>query len=710
MKKTLIAACLLFLNAIAFGYAADTLVINNNQSKLLTKAYFHELEDTEGNMPASQVLKSADFKASPNALPILRMSKKVVWLKLTVKNNNAEPFLFISSGPGVIDEFDLYYTDNKDKQIRHITVNRQEDKFEAQNVNYINLPIPSGSSQTIYLRVKSNVWAIIPVKIYSKWSFFKNQAIENAVFMAFAGILAVSVLYNLMLFFIVGDLSYLYYVFYIIFMGAAQTLLHGYGNYLTNNKIVLNTYVIPIVRVSFSLFTLLFASEFLQLKQSLASGHKIHWLLYTLYLLIFIVILSGFTAAAFALINVIVVVTAIYLLISGTYLYVKGFKPAKLFMLGWGFFLVGILISGARVKDFVPYNDFTANVAPFSLVIGIILFSAALADKINFYRNEKMDIQNFAVTVARENVRLITQQNILLENMVKERTNELINANNDLSKIIDNLKSTQHQLVDTEKMASLGRLTAGVAHEINNPINFVSSNITPLRLDFNELFILLDKYQEVLDAPYNAQLVQAATDYRQNIDPEFIKDEITVLLNGIEEGAKRTTEIVKSLFTFSSTDELILKKLDINKAILANLLILRSTIPYYIQIKTVLSTLETLNCYPGKINQMIINLISNSIYAIKAKEKQGEEIISIVTSDLANFISIEITDTGIGMSEDTKQRMFEPFFTTKNVGEGTGLGLSIVFGIIEKHHGSMEVISSEEKGTTFIILLPKNLA
>ncbi|MGZ3752366.1 MAG: sensor histidine kinase, partial [Mucilaginibacter sp.] len=246
-------------------------------------------------------------------------------------------------------------------------------------------------------------------------------------------------------------------------------------------------------------------------------------------------------------------------------------------------------------------------------------------------------------------------------------------------------------------------------HEINNPINFVSSNVKPLRLDFLEIFSLLDRYKEAGETPHKKELLELAQQYKDSIDVEFLKEEILSLLDGIEEGASRTTEIVQSLRTFSRTDELILKPIDINKAVLNTLILLRSSIPYNIEIKPVLNKLQLLNCYPGKINQVLMNLINNSIQAIKAKEHQNNESIMIVTTDHDENITIEITDTGIGMSAAVKQRIFEPFFTTKNIGEGTGLGLSIVFGIIEDHHGTIDIKSEPDNGTTFIITLPKNL-
>ena len=139
------------------------------------------------------------------------------------------------------------------------------------------------------------------------------------------------------------------------------------------------------------------------------------------------------------------------------------------------------------------------------------------------------------------------------------------------------------------------------------------------------------------------------------------------------------------------------------------LILLRSSIPYNIEIKPVLNKLPLLNCYPGKINQVLVNLINNGIQAIKAKEHQNNESISIVTTEYPENVIIEITDTGIGMSKEVKQKIFEPFFTTKDVGEGTGLGLSIVFGIIEDHLGKIDVQSEPGKGTAFTITLPKNL-
>ena len=378
-------------------------------------------------------------------------------------------------------------------------------------------------------------------------------------------------------------------------------------------------------------------------------------------------------------------------------------------MLGWFLFLVSVIISAARSKGWVPYNEFTADIVLFTSTIELVVFSIALADKINFYRAQINDSQFLALKIARENERLITEQNIILESKVLERTKELLVSNENLTHLVENLQEAQAQLIETEKMASLGQLTAGIAHEINNPINFVKSNVKPLKLDLDEVFALLDKYTLLESQPGNTDLATDIATYKKQIDVDFIKNEIAELLAGIEDGASRTAEIIQSLRAFSRTDEVELKLTDINKTILNTLVILRSSIPHYIEITPVLNKLPLLNCYPGKINQVFMNIIQNGIQAIIAKKRHHKERIAITTKDYPEHISIEISDTGVGMTEEVKQKIYDPFFTTKDVGEGTGLGLSIVFGIIEKHKGSIEVKTKPGKGTSFLIMLPKTL-
>jgi two-component system NtrC family sensor kinase len=712
MKKILVILYLFIHNSFAFATTTDTLLISQVDSKFLTNQYFLELEDPNHTLTINDVTHNNSFHTVNTTLPVLKYSKSVTWLKLILKNNTTNAFIPLTIGRSIIDEFDVYFENQKNHTIEHLSSLDPlfNFNFSSKTITYINIPVLSKSYLTVFIRIKSTASAIIPIEVHSADQFLEENDITNVMNGAIIGIFFIMALYNLMLFFTVNDRSYLYYFLYIFTLGISQVLVLGYGNVLfSNDKILLNNYIFPISRVLFGYSILLFAGEFLHLKLNLQRYYQLYILMYVLYTLPLIAVVFGGTGMAYLLINISAFIVAIALLVIGILLYVKGYKPAKFFMVGWGLSLLAILLWLARSKGLVPYSHFTSNFLIYAGIIELILFSIALADKINFYRLQKEESQFASLKIAKENERLITEQNILLENKVKERTQELIETNQNLSVTIENLKSAQYQLIETEKMASLGQLTAGVAHEINNPINFVSANVAPLRLDFDEIFELLNRYDEAANQKDKPELLDLAKKYKQKIDPNFIKEEITTLLDGIEDGANRTSEIVQSLRTFSRMDELVLKPANINTAILNTLILLRGSIPYYIEIKPVLDKLEPLNCYSGKINQVLINLINNSIQAIKAKQEHHNESIIIITRDEADYVEIEISDTGIGMSTEIRQRIFEPFFTTKEIGEGTGLGLSIVFGIIEKHHGTIDVQSSPGKGTIFTVTLPKNL-
>ncbi|HKR05145.1 MAG TPA: tetratricopeptide repeat protein [Bacteroidia bacterium] len=280
--------------------------------------------------------------------------------------------------------------------------------------------------------------------------------------------------------------------------------------------------------------------------------------------------------------------------------------------------------------------------------------------------------------------------------------------NVELREALEQLKKAQSQLVQSEKMASLGQLTAGVAHEINNPINFVSSNINPLKRDIDEIMTLLEKYSELDQKNYPGKLTEIMK-IKDQIDLGYTVKEIKSLLSGIEEGSKRTAEIVKGLRNFSRLDEEDMKKANINEGISSTLVLLKSKLKHEnIEVINSFGDLPEIDCYPGQLNQVFMNILSNAIDSIvetKTAHTKKKNIF-IATSNEMDRIKISIRDTGKGMSEEVKQKIFDPFFTTKDVGKGTGLGLSISYGIIEKHKGTIKVRSDEQKGTEFIITLP----
>jgi len=305
-------------------------------------------------------------------------------------------------------------------------------------------------------------------------------------------------------------------------------------------------------------------------------------------------------------------------------------------------------------------------------------------------------------------VHSLRQRSTTLEKMVKERTEQVQKQNKQLESTVKTLKETQEQLVVSEKMASLGQLTAGIAHEINNPINFISSNVQALKMDFRDLQEVLKKVKELEKSEEPQTLTNDLIHLCQSLDFDLLEKEIGELLAGIERGTERTVNIVSSLRTFSrnATDNFSLAQ--IHEGIDSTLTILNSQLNDHITIEKNYGNLPPVRCQISRLNQVFLNIINNSIQAIQAKSNGNIQggLIKITTKKMSTKVLISIKDNGKGMSETTRKRIFEPFFTTKDIGEGTGLGLSISYGIIEQHNGKIEVFTEPGKGTEFLIHLP----
>jgi signal transduction histidine kinase/HAMP domain-containing protein len=295
-----------------------------------------------------------------------------------------------------------------------------------------------------------------------------------------------------------------------------------------------------------------------------------------------------------------------------------------------------------------------------------------------------------------------TNQELAEKSQSLERQNaEIERKNRELESAMQKLTRTQQQLVHSEKMASLGQLTAGIAHEINNPINFVSANVGPLRRDIQDIFTVLAQYEITVETQQGRDKFCEVEALKKALDYAFLQEEVENLLNGIQEGAQRTAEIVRGLRSFTRLDEEERKPADINKGIESTLLMLKHQLKNRVEIIKDFGNVPEIACYPGKLNQVFMNLLVNASQAIEGPNK-----IFIKTIYDSEIITIAIRDTGKGMSDEVKRHLFEPFFTTKPIGEGTGLGLAITYGIIEEHDGNIEVYSEPGKGTEFVITLP----
>ncbi len=267
-------------------------------------------------------------------------------------------------------------------------------------------------------------------------------------------------------------------------------------------------------------------------------------------------------------------------------------------------------------------------------------------------------------------------------------------------KLFEKLQNAQLQLIQSEKMASIGQLTAGVAHELNNPIGFVSANAVALQQDVQDLQEFL-KVAKVFNTDPSNEHRQQLLDTYQRMDIGFLDQEIQSLIESIIRGASRTRDIVTSLRTFSRNTTEVFALSDIHEGLESTLTILNSAMGNRIELIRDYGQVPPIRCQITKLNQVFLNLINNAIQAI---EREGK--IQIQTRQIDEQVRIRICDTGKGMPESIRKRIFEPFFTTKEIGAGTGLGLSISYGIIEQHQGTIHARSREGKGTTLEIWLP----
>lgn len=261
------------------------------------------------------------------------------------------------------------------------------------------------------------------------------------------------------------------------------------------------------------------------------------------------------------------------------------------------------------------------------------------------------------------------------------------------------LQETQTQLIQTEKMSSLGQMVAGVAHEINNPVNFIYGNLTYTQAYTDNLLTLVQLYQQ----QYPTATPEIET-YIEKIDLEFLAEDLPKLVSSMQMGADRIRQLVLSLRNFSRLDEAEMKLIDLHEGIDSTLLLLNHRFKQGIQIVKHYGKLPLVECHPAQINQVFMNIISNAVDALQDCTKTPQ--ITITTESQQDKIVVKIADNGFGIPQEIISKLFDPFFTTKPVGQGTGLGLAICYQVVEKHHGKIQITSTPEYGAEFIINLP----
>jgi len=297
------------------------------------------------------------------------------------------------------------------------------------------------------------------------------------------------------------------------------------------------------------------------------------------------------------------------------------------------------------------------------------------------------------------------------DKLMVERSLEL--SSKELSEMIVELKRTQMELLQREKMASIGQLAAGIAHEINNPLGYINSNINTLNKYIKKYLMVLSLYKGMINIPISNPTVEQTTiineinSFEKHNKFEYINKDIKELMDESTEGLHRIVKIVQGLKDFSRIDfAQDFVDYDLNQGVESTLLIANNSIKYTVQVELQLSDLPIIKALGGEINQVILNIIINAVHAINSSNMHGT--IRIATYENDGSVVLEVEDSGVGIPKENLLKIFDPFYTTKRVGEGTGLGLSIAYDIIvNKHKGKIDVRSEIGKGTTFILQIPR---
>lgn len=654
----------------------------------------------------------ATFERSTTRIPNLGINDKEVWARFSLTNNGKETDRLLKVANATFDEASLY-TFSPEGVLLDSTLISKHLPFSSRKYNdpnYIyDIHIEPGQTRVYYLRIVSKMPVILPVYVTQPQQQFIEVAKEYLFSGTYMGIVLIMVVYNLFLFLSIRDRGYAYYVIYVMFVGLTQVGLKGFNfQFLWPGWPAFENISVILFAAISGIAAIFFTIQFLEVKKYF---RRLYYMLLVLAGLFALSLVYLFISAhtAFLIMQSATTLSSLGLFLVACYAVWKlpVVSSARFFLFAWTALIAGSLIFILKDYGVLPYNMATTYSVQLASAVEMALLSFGLANRINILKREKDQSRLAALRIAKENSRIIKEQNIVLEQKVKERTEELVVKNEELNTTLEDLQQAQMQLVESEKMASLGQLTAGIAHEINNPINFVTGNIGPLRRDVDILLQTIHMLEDFQKMDISAdEKIRRTEAFKEEQDFDYLKMEINHLLKGINEGASRTAEIVKSLRIFSRLDEADLKLADLNEGLESTIIIVNNMLNH-VEVVRNYGTLPLINCYPGKLNQVFLNIISNALFAISEKfgETSGGKL-TVSTSCDDNYAWITIEDNGTGMSEETKRKIFDPFFTTKDVGQGTGLGMSIAFNTIQKHNGSISVETQQGAGTKFTLQLP----
>ena len=611
------------------------------------------------------------------------------WYKIEVDYNVDNHRLFFSDP--LLDTIDVYFVCDS-TLVRH-SRSGSNFKFDQRelDVSFISFLVPEGV-QTLYIRLKHEASFQFPLIVIPLKEFIKKGRTYNLLLGLYFGVLLFLMLYNFFIYLSLKDKTYLYYIFYLFFLIIVNATVKGISfQYVWPNVPQLNSFNSSYAALVL-LFMALFVMSLLQIKTHLPKLKSGFYVFIGSFVLVIITDLISKQISSL-LIQSVSVFFAIFLIIVSVYSYRKGDRVGQFFLFAWGFYMLMVILFIAQNNGFVLSSLFTRNAVFVGSFIEAILFSFLMAYRIKILRRDKEIAQQREIKLQIDKQGILESQAIELQIKVDDATSKL--------------KRYQSDLVQSEKMNSLGRMAAGVAHEINSSIHVSGTSISIIDRNIGFLRNCLRQF-ETTDLNHSTISCKLEVEKTFRAQMNKILNDLAVSVSKAELGIKRTVKITEGLNYFSKVGaSTAVISTDINRDISSMLTLQRSILSESIQIDMNLGKIPNLYCKAKDLNQAFLSIFDNAVLAINEKPLPGRGTIQIDTKVVDDHVIISFKDDGVGINDKVLDRIFEPFFTTRPF-ISKGLGLSSAYGTVKEHRGEVTVESKEGKGSVFTIVLPLN--
>ena len=668
------------------------------------------LHDVSTQYALNDVIESSDTLQSYND-KVFNFSyvDYPVWMISSISATTKQKLFVENPTLGYIDFFVI---DQSGKLLKEINTGNYL-KVSTREVSYpsfiFNIP-KSDAPLTIVLRAQSSEPLILPYRIVNEDKLTSYLFEREIVGLIVLGIIISLIVLYVVIFISLQDKSYLLYLFFAASILITILRLNGYTAFWLWPELPVFNRFPAILEALPAITAATFARFYLDLKKYYPVMDKLILGMIALQVLVIpmSLIVPGNTAVIICETIALVYIPFITILSAFVY-FIKKYRPARYFLISSVF-----LFTGSIIYILINFNVLEATNIFFrnSLQIGIALEMTFLAIGVS----KRIDkLRKDYISVQEENVKILSNRKEELKEQVARQTSDLAAKNKALEETIRQLKSTQAQLVKSEKFAAIGTLTAGIAHEINNPINYIQGGAASVKSNVNDILqidrLMIDSLNKLAEGKPSVQktddnveeVITRINEEKDMLDYEELIEETYVLLDNILEGAGKTSEILAGLKVISSIDDNRFTKGDINKNLIATTTLLEKQLAEIDLQFDLDPNLDMIEYAPGRMSQVFLILINNAIDAM------GDDGKLIISSKSHNGEGIEIgfRDNGSGISDEIKDQIFDPFFTTKPVGSGSGIGLSMALSIVENHHGEICFNSSPMNGTEFKITLPR---